>query len=62
MSMLVSLAARCAGFEFRSSGELKIAEVASRFTDVEEFSQLVSSIGFKLKSKVDNLYLSMARH
>ncbi|KAJ7086760.1 methyltransferase-domain-containing protein [Mycena epipterygia] len=37
----------------KHDGELKIAEVASRFTDVEEFSQLVSSIGFKLKSKDD---------
>ncbi|KAJ7742466.1 putative uracil phosphoribosyltransferase [Mycena maculata] len=35
----------------KHDGELKIAEVASRFTDVEEFSKLVSSIGFKLKMK-----------
>ncbi|KAJ7047500.1 methyltransferase-domain-containing protein [Mycena alexandri] len=37
----------------RPNGKLKIAEVASRFTDVEEFSQLVASVGFKLKSKDD---------
>ncbi|KAJ7904385.1 putative uracil phosphoribosyltransferase [Mycena olivaceomarginata] len=37
----------------KHDGELKIAEVASRFTDVEEFSKLVASIGFKLKSKND---------
>ncbi|KAJ6509909.1 methyltransferase-domain-containing protein [Mycena vitilis] len=37
----------------KHDGELKIAEVASRFTDVEEFSKLVTSIGFKLKSKDD---------
>lgn len=35
-----------------SSGELKIAEVTSRFMDVEEFASLISSIGFRLKSKV----------
>lgn len=33
-------------------GELKIAEVTSRFTDVEEFKDLVASIGFRFKSKV----------
>lgn len=38
---------------FFPSGELKIAEVASRFTDVEEFLSLVESIGFKLNSKVE---------
>ncbi|KDQ64703.1 hypothetical protein JAAARDRAFT_188006 [Jaapia argillacea MUCL 33604] len=38
----------------RSGGELKIAEVASRFADVEEFISLISSIGFKLKSKDDS--------
>ncbi|KAF8211249.1 methyltransferase-domain-containing protein [Mycena galopus ATCC 62051] len=37
----------------KHDGELKIAEVASRFTDVEEFSKLVTSMGFKLKSKND---------
>ncbi|TFK43389.1 methyltransferase-domain-containing protein [Crucibulum laeve] len=36
------------------SGELKIAEVASRFTDVEEFQTLVGSIGFRIKSKDDS--------
>jgi len=35
----------------KSGGELKIAEVASRFTDAEEFVSLVNAIGFKLKSK-----------
>lgn len=33
-------------------GELRIAEVSSRFTDVEAFVSLVSAVGFKLKSKV----------
>ncbi|KAJ3827072.1 methyltransferase-domain-containing protein [Lentinula raphanica] len=32
-------------------GELKIAEVTSRFRSLEEFVSLVSSVGFKLKSK-----------
>ncbi|KAF5364022.1 hypothetical protein D9756_000513 [Leucocoprinus leucothites] len=32
-------------------GELKIAEVSSRFTDVDEFQNLVGSIGFRFKSK-----------
>ncbi|KAJ7283778.1 putative uracil phosphoribosyltransferase [Mycena rebaudengoi] len=35
----------------KHDGELKIAEVASRFTDVEEFCELIALIGFKLKSK-----------
>jgi len=35
------------------NGELKIAEVASRFTNVEDFHMLVGSIGFKLISKDD---------
>ncbi|KAJ3549532.1 hypothetical protein NMY22_g851 [Coprinellus aureogranulatus] len=34
------------------SGELQIAEVASRFTDVKEFEKLVTSIGFRLTAKV----------
>lgn len=34
------------------SGEFKIAEVASRFTDVDAFVKLVSSVGFRLESKV----------
>ncbi|TFK76040.1 hypothetical protein BDN72DRAFT_930669 [Pluteus cervinus] len=32
------------------NGELKIAEVTSRFTDIEDFQSLVTSIGFKLSS------------
>ncbi len=39
----------CSGFY---SGELKIAEVASRFINVKQFISLVSSIGFRLSSKV----------
>ncbi|XP_006460208.1 hypothetical protein AGABI2DRAFT_191974 [Agaricus bisporus var. bisporus H97] len=35
----------------KPEGELKIAEVTSRFTDVEEFKNLVGSIGFRFKSK-----------
>lgn len=35
-----------------SSGELKVAEVASRFTDVEKFQNFVGSIGFRLSSRV----------
>ncbi|KAG5648681.1 hypothetical protein DXG03_000027 [Asterophora parasitica] len=38
----------------KPGGELKIAEVASRFTDMEEFQSLVGSIGFKLQSKDDS--------
>ncbi|KIJ70248.1 hypothetical protein HYDPIDRAFT_104934 [Hydnomerulius pinastri MD-312] len=38
----------------RSGGELKIAEVASRFTSVDDFTSLVSSLGFKLKKKDDH--------
>ncbi|KAF8222744.1 hypothetical protein L208DRAFT_1320823 [Tricholoma matsutake] len=38
----------------KTNGELKIAEVASRFTDVEEFLALVQSIGFELNSKDDS--------
>jgi ribosomal RNA-processing protein 8 len=34
------------------SGELKIAEVTSRFVDAEEFTMFINSTGFKLKSKV----------
>lgn len=33
-------------------GELKIAEVTSRFENVDQFVSLVSSVGFKFKSKV----------
>lgn len=38
----------------KMGGELKIAEVASRFTEVEAFVSLVSSVGFRLKSKDDS--------
>ncbi|KII95331.1 hypothetical protein PLICRDRAFT_97193 [Plicaturopsis crispa FD-325 SS-3] len=37
----------------KPSGELKIAEVASRFTDVGEFTKLIGAVGFDLKSKDD---------
>ncbi|PCH41310.1 hypothetical protein WOLCODRAFT_131836 [Wolfiporia cocos MD-104 SS10] len=37
----------------RPGGELKIAEVASRFTDISDFVSLVSAFGFRLKSKDD---------
>ncbi|KAH7930073.1 hypothetical protein BV22DRAFT_1001384 [Leucogyrophana mollusca] len=37
----------------KAGGDLKIAEVASRFTDADEFVSLVGSIGFKLHSKDD---------
>ncbi|KAG8218800.1 methyltransferase-domain-containing protein [Butyriboletus roseoflavus] len=33
-------------------GELMIAEVASRFTSVNDFTSLINSIGFKLQEKV----------
>ncbi|KAI1789045.1 methyltransferase-domain-containing protein [Ganoderma leucocontextum] len=35
----------------RPGGELKIAEVTSRFVSTDEFTSFVSSFGFKLKSK-----------
>ncbi|KAF9008921.1 methyltransferase-domain-containing protein [Cyathus striatus] len=38
----------------KPDGELKIAEVASRFTDVSAFESLITSIGFRLKSKDDS--------
>ncbi|RDB22865.1 hypothetical protein Hypma_010341 [Hypsizygus marmoreus] len=38
----------------KTGGELQIAEVASRFTDIEEFQTLVGTIGFKLQSKDDS--------
>ncbi|KAI9447791.1 methyltransferase-domain-containing protein [Lactarius indigo] len=38
----------------RPSGELKIAEVASRFTDVQQFQSLVESLGFRHKSTDDS--------
>ncbi|KAG1892629.1 methyltransferase-domain-containing protein [Suillus subluteus] len=37
----------------KPGGELKIAEVASRFTDVDEFVSLINSVGFKMKAKDD---------
>ncbi|KAF8843193.1 hypothetical protein BDN67DRAFT_964848 [Paxillus ammoniavirescens] len=37
----------------RPGGELKIAEVASRFTNVDDFTSLISSLGFKLQKKDD---------
>lgn len=33
-------------------GELKIAEVTSRFTDVHQFATIIGDLGFKLISKV----------
>lgn len=41
-----------------TSGELKIAEVASRFTNVQQFQSLVESVGFKHKSTVCAPYTS----
>ncbi|KAL1738375.1 methyltransferase-domain-containing protein [Schizophyllum fasciatum] len=38
----------------KEGGELKIAEVTSRFTDVDLFIALLGSVGFKLKSKDDS--------
>ncbi|KAI9467247.1 putative uracil phosphoribosyltransferase [Lactarius psammicola] len=38
----------------RPNGELKIAEVASRFTDVQQFQLLVESFGFRHKSTDDS--------
>ncbi|THH33567.1 hypothetical protein EUX98_g517 [Antrodiella citrinella] len=37
-------------------GELKVAEVASRFTDVDAFTSLICSIGFELLSSVSRAY------
>lgn len=45
----------CAGNLISSRGELKIAEVASRFPDLDEFVSLISSIGFKIKAKVKSV-------
>ena len=42
-----------------TSGELKIAEVASRFTNVQQFQSLVESFGFKHKSTVCDSYSSI---
>lgn len=33
-----------------------IAEVASRFTSVDDFTSLISSIGFKLQKKVVDVH------
>ncbi|KAL1734286.1 methyltransferase-domain-containing protein [Schizophyllum commune] len=38
----------------KEGGELKVAEVTSRFTDVDRFIALLGAIGFKLKSKDDS--------
>jgi ribosomal RNA-processing protein 8 len=39
-----------------TSGELKIAEVASRFTNVQRFQSFVESFGFRHQSTVCALY------
>jgi hypothetical protein len=44
------------------SGELKIAEVASRFTDTDAFVSLVARLGFRLASKVGLLLLFIFFH
>ncbi|KAI0053072.1 hypothetical protein FA95DRAFT_1552962 [Auriscalpium vulgare] len=38
----------------RPGGELKIAEVASRFTDAEQFNSTIASFGFRFKSTDDS--------
>ncbi|KAF9057709.1 methyltransferase-domain-containing protein [Panaeolus papilionaceus] len=38
----------------KQGGELHIAEVTSRFSDPEQFQNIVGSIGFRLKSKDDS--------
>ncbi|KAI5124858.1 hypothetical protein M0805_007291 [Coniferiporia weirii] len=35
----------------KTGGELKIAEVASRFTNVDKFTSVINSVGFRLVSK-----------
>jgi hypothetical protein len=35
-----------------ASGRLKVAEVTSRFENVDEFTSLIGSVGFRLISKV----------
>lgn len=49
-------------YSFIASGELKIAEVASRFKDVKEFIALINSYGFRVKkgSKVSLFLLPCA--
>ncbi|KAK1236704.1 25S rRNA (adenine645-N1)-methyltransferase [Marasmius sp. AFHP31] len=37
----------------KTDGELKIAEVASRFTDIKKFTAFINSVGFRLTSKDD---------
>ena len=39
-------------FTFVNSGELKIAEVVSRFSDINTFIEVLSELGFKLVKKV----------
>lgn len=39
----------------KPGGQLHIAEVASRFTDIEHFQNLLGSIGFRIKTKDDTL-------
>ncbi|KAI0321869.1 methyltransferase-domain-containing protein [Amylostereum chailletii] len=48
---------RCVGEAWRilrPGGELKVAEVASRFSSAEEFTSLVSFFGFRLKASDDS--------
>lgn len=40
-----------------ASGELKIAEVTSRFTNVKDFVALVESLGFQLTKQVSQYRL-----
>ncbi len=40
-----------------ASGELNIAEVASRFTDVQQFQSLIESFGFRHKSTVCTFHI-----
>lgn len=42
----------CLSLTDRNRGELKIAEVTSRFSSIDKFISLVSSFGFKLTLKV----------
>lgn len=39
-------------FRFTHSGELKIAEVKSRFEDLNKFIELLENLGFRLLKKV----------
>ncbi|TFK99080.1 methyltransferase-domain-containing protein [Pterulicium gracile] len=38
----------------KDEGELKIAEVSSRFTDMKKFIEVIKNVGFKLVSKDDS--------